>query len=310
MVRLRTASGKADFEYFGDSRDGIDLLYGGGQHNVRVGADVIAALLLEFSDRPNAVVVGTSFSDPPLGSIGDWLQDHFGQNVACYLVPSFEDLGMGEYDTARRRFRFTPKSGVYSGPVFPNIETQSLSVESFDSNSLAKEAARMMARISDAVSKLALSPVKRIECKLSEFKSAEEAGCRFGQWSLPPKGEFVVYRFQTANIEDFYAAFPEGAACSYKLSRKNTLTEDGVTLYVGSSRDFSNRLKQHFGFGLEGTYALHLMRWAGKTLWDAPLAIEYWTVQDSQQVRPIVLQTVEDYLWDHSRPIFGRRGSK
>ncbi|MBU9147552.1 GIY-YIG nuclease family protein, partial [Burkholderia multivorans] len=123
-------------------------------------------------------------------------------------------------------------------------------------------------------------------------------------------GEFVVYRFQTDALIEFHAAFPESVARTYKLSRKNELTDDGDTLYVGSSRNFASRLQQHFGFGFEGTYALHLKRWVPESLRHTPLVVEYWAVQDSRQARPIVLQTLEDYLWDHSRPAFGRRGSK
>lgn len=291
---------------------GIELRYGGSgvQQNVRVSAEIIDALLAEFAARTNSVVVGTSFSDPPLGSIGDWLKEHFGQNIACYLVPAFEDLGLGDYDRSRRQFRFTGKVAEVGSASSEEVATRRNLTDSLDGELLAAEAGKAMLRTSAAVSKLPLSPARRIECTLSDFGSAEEFQCYLTQWGLPTEGEFVIYRFQTEDVGDFYSAFPEKSARSYKLSRKNKLTEDGVTLYVGSSRDFTGRLQQHFGYGYEATYALHLKRWVPERLWRSRLLVEYWTVRDSERARPIVLQSVEDYLWDHSRPIFGRRGAR
>jgi len=311
MKPLKTASGKANFEYGGNPTVGIELRYGSGvQQNVRVSPEIIDALIMEFSARPNSVVVGTSFSDPPLGSIGDWLREYFGQNIACYLVPAFEDLGLGDYDRSRRQFRFTAKIVELGSESSEDVAARRNLTDSLDGAFLAAEAGKAMLRTSTAVSKLPLSPARRIECTLSDFRSAEEFHRHLARWGLPTEGEFVIYRFQTEDVDDFHSAFPEKSACSYRLSRKNELTEDGVTLYVGSSRDFSSRLQQHFGYGYEGTYALHLKRWVPERLWRSPLLVEYWTVRDSEGTRPIVFQAVEDYLWDHSRPIFGRRGAK
>ncbi|WP_153135328.1 GIY-YIG nuclease family protein [Paraburkholderia agricolaris] len=311
MMQLSTATGKAQFEYTGSRDAGIELHFGNGQQTfrVRVSPETINALLTEFASRPAPAVVGTHFSDPPLGSIGDWLKAQGNQNVACYLVPALEHLCLGTYDASRRRFSFVKVNDEgradTSSPQAPSMLS-----ESFDGGSLATEAGKMMSRVAEEVTKLALSPVQRIECSLSDFANAEALRRRLGEWSLPDEGEFVVYRFQTEAPGEFHAAFPESSARTYKLSRKNELTEDGVALYVGSSRNFASRLQQHFGYGFEGTYALHLKRWVPEKLSRTPLVLEYWTILDSEQARPIVLQTVEDYLWDHSRPIFGRRGSK
>ncbi|WP_341313491.1 GIY-YIG nuclease family protein [Paraburkholderia sp. IMGN_8] len=311
MPQLNTATGKAQFEYSGNREAGIELHFGNGQQTfrVRVSAETINALLAEFASRPAPVVVGTHFSDPPLGSIGDWLKAQGLQNVACYLVPALEHLRLGTYDASRRRFSFAKLNGEGNLNA-SNSQAPSLPTQGFDGGSLAMEAGKMMSRIAEDVSTLSLSPVRRIECTVSGFPSAEAFRSWLDELSLPEEGEFVVYRLQTDAPGKFHAAFPESSACTYKLSRKNELTDDGDTLYVGSSRDFASRLRQHFGFGFEGTYALHLKRWVPESLCDTPLVLDYWTVQDSKQVRPIVLQTLEDYLWDHSRPVFGRRGSK
>jgi hypothetical protein len=310
MTRLSTATGKKQFEYSGDTEAGIELFYGDGQQiRGRVSAETIRALLAEFASRPGPVHVGTSFNTPRLGSIGDWLLSRENQNLACYLVPTLEHLGLGAYDTSRRQFSFAAKNGKGNSDM-SGAQTPVLLTESFDGGSLATEAGKMMSRVAEEVTRLALSPVRQIECSLSDFENAEALRLRLNEWSLPKEGEFVVYRFQTEAPEEFHSAFPERLACTYKLSRKNELADDGVTLYVGSSRSFASRLQQHFGFGYEGTYSLHLKRWVPETLSHTPLVLEYWTVRDSEKARPIALQTLEDYLWDHSQPVFGRRGSK
>lgn len=308
--RISTASGRGQFEYSGDAKTGIEIFFGDHQQfSARVSPDTIRALRAECSLRSGPVLVGTSFDAPPLGSIGDWMLSRQNQNLACYLIPILEHLGEGEYDKSRRRFSFT-KPDAEGKADASDTKTPTMITESFDGGSLATEAGKMMSRVAEEVAKLALSPVRRIECPLHEIANAEALRSRMGEWSLPAEGEFVVYRFQADAPIEFHAAFPEGAARTYKLSRKNELTDDSDTLYVGSSRNFASRLHQHFGFGFEGTYALHLKRWVPESLCHTPLVVEYWTVQDSKQVRPIVLQTLEDYLWDHSRPAFGRRGSK
>ncbi|VBB17011.1 hypothetical protein [Burkholderia stabilis] len=310
MTRLSTATGKKQFEYRGNAETGVELFYGDGLKTAgRVSAETIHALLAEFASRPGPVHVGTSFNDPRLGSIGDWLLNRERQNLACYLVPTLEHLGLGAYDATRRRFSFVEHNGNGSADT-SDARTSLMPTESFDGGSLATEAGKMMSRIAEEVTRLALPPVRRIECSLADFADIEALRLRLNDWNLPESGEFVVYRFQTEAPEAFHAAFPERTACSYKLSRKNELTDDGVTLYVGSSRSFASRLQQHFGFGPEGTYSLHLKRWVPETLCRTPLVLEYWTVLDGKQTRPIVLQALEDYLWDHSQPVFGRRGSK
>ncbi|MGF6596298.1 hypothetical protein P3T23_001005 [Paraburkholderia sp. GAS448] len=308
--RISTASGRAQFEYCGDTNTGIEVFYGERlQFSGRASSETIHALVAEFASRPGPVYVGTSFDTPALGTIGDWLLSREKQNLACYLIPVLADLGLGAYETGNRRFSFSrPDDHAHANTS--DTKTPLIPTESFDGGSLATEAGKMMSRIAEEVTRLVLSPVQQIECSLSHFASAEALRCRLGEWSLPEKGEFVVYRFQTEAPEAFHTAFPESTARTFNLSRKNELMDDSDTLYVGSSRDFASRLQQHFGFGHEGTYALHLKRWVPESLCHTPLVLEYWTVRDSKQVRSDVLQTLEDYLWDHSRPIFGRRGSR
>ncbi len=310
--RIRTASGRAEFEYRGSVHGGIEVRYGEDLlFPARIAAETIRALLAEFASRSGAVVVGTSFSAPPLGSIGDWLHVNRGQNFACYLIPVLADLGYGTYEADRRRFSFHAQgvAARLDAPVARGREAPARP-EGFEGGSLAIEAGKMMSRIADEVKQLVLSPVRRIEGSLSEFGSADALRSRLDAAGVPAADEFVLYRFQTEAVAHFHAAFPDRTDRTYRLCRRNALTDDSVTLYVGSSRDFASRLRQHLGLANETTYAMHLSRWVPDALSKVPLTLECWTVEDSARLRPEVLQTLEDYLWMHSQPALGRRGAR
>lgn len=75
-------------------------------------------------------------------------------------------------------------------------------------------------------------------------------------------------------------------------------------LYVGSSKDVSKRLLEHFGFGSKATYSLHLAAWAC----GLPSSIEV-RVMKYERVDPQVLCALEDQLAKELKPMFGRRGS-
>lgn len=311
MVTLKTATGGAEFDCEGGVDSGIRLRYGkAAKQESFVRPMLIEALLNEFRGRGH-VVVGTHFSDPPLGSIGDWLKNNFGQNFACYLVPALEYLGQGGYDNCRRRFLFNVNGSVeLESAGEQGVASTNGRAADLDGALLVEEASKAAQRISAAIAKLPLSSVRRIEFSLSDFSNAEDFSRHRETWGIPGKGEFVIYRFQVDALDEFYSAFPERSSCPCKLSRKNELSEDSLALYVGSSWDFAARLQQHLGFGYEGTYSLHLRRWVPEQLLGKELKIEYWTLKEKEDTRPVVLQSVEDYLWDHSRPVFGRRGSR
>ncbi|MBU9147038.1 hypothetical protein KTD26_31510 [Burkholderia multivorans] len=161
------------------------------QFSARVSPGTIRALRAEFSSRPGPVLVGTSFDAPPLGSIGDWMLSRQNQNLACYLIPILEHLGEGEYDKGRRRFSFA-KPDAEGKADTSDTKTSTMSTESFDGGSLATEAGKMMSRVAEEVTKLALSPVRRIECSLHEIANAEVLRSRLGEWSLPAEGELAM----------------------------------------------------------------------------------------------------------------------
>ena len=93
------------------------------------------------------------------------------------------------------------------------------------------------------------------------------------------------------------------------LSKRNKSTQSSrrnLVLYVGSKRGrFGSRINQHIGTTNNGTYALHLRQWL--PIPEAMIDVEYY--QFGLPVKPSQLQFIEDSLWDHYRPVFGKRGA-
>jgi len=78
------------------------------------------------------------------------------------------------------------------------------------------------------------------------------------------------------------------------------------TLYVGSSNSISSRIKQHLGFGPNGTFALQTKYWLEGL--SGGLNITVWRFSSS--IDQDVIQALEDGLWEEHKSMFGRRGTR
>jgi hypothetical protein len=104
---------------------------------------------------------------------------------------------------------------------------------------------------------------------------------------------------------------------SYGMSRindvdqwENVRKDESLCLYVGSSNGIISRIKDHWGEGAKGTYALHLKEW-----WKNDIQKEI--VVDIWYLSPIIggerqdyLQIIEDIVWEKYKPLFGKKGTK
>lgn len=90
------------------------------------------------------------------------------------------------------------------------------------------------------------------------------------------------------------------------VSRFNNV--DSETLYLGSSmNDIPGRIKQHLGGGNFRTYSLHLSKWASDLVYDITLSTYVIRhKQDRRLERPFV-ELIEQALWDHYKPVFGKK---
>jgi len=84
------------------------------------------------------------------------------------------------------------------------------------------------------------------------------------------------------------------------------LNDPSSCLYVGSSEKIHQRIKEHLGFGAQGTYSLQLAYWA--STFDLELAFE--CAKYAEGATPEVIQTLEDTLWAELKPMFGRQGAR
>lgn len=79
----------------------------------------------------------------------------------------------------------------------------------------------------------------------------------------------------------------------------------GSTLYVGSSKNLRARLNQHLDKSISDTYALHLGRVAD--IIDFDIIIK-WFIVPCEYID--ISQEIEDALWMHLAPVFGRMGAR
>jgi len=79
-----------------------------------------------------------------------------------------------------------------------------------------------------------------------------------------------------------------------------------LCLYVGSSNELFSRIKQHLGFGPEGTYAMQLRYWCNNLSTDIDLDIYVFDKNISREA----FQTIEDGAWSVLKPMFGRQGKR
>jgi hypothetical protein len=101
---------------------------------------------------------------------------------------------------------------------------------------------------------------------------------------------------------------------NWNRDRGNQDRNKGDCLYVGSSRDVLPRIRNHLGKNVKGgqgyttTYALHLADWIWEINPGQKVLVDIWKLNLDENSP--YLQIIEDILWDHYRPLFGRRGEK
>jgi hypothetical protein len=91
-----TWGGRSQFAYTGSIKDGIFLEYGReGRYSCEISREQCRALLKHFRGR--TVPIGTSRTQPPEGSLGEWLQRHVTRTaIASYVGPILVSEGYAE----------------------------------------------------------------------------------------------------------------------------------------------------------------------------------------------------------------------
>jgi hypothetical protein len=84
-------------------------------------------------------------------------------------------------------------------------------------------------------------------------------------------------------------------------------------LYVGSSHDIVHRIMEHWGKSHKRTYALHLNDWFWEKIPNSKVSMYIWNtteLTDDKEKETAYLQIIEEILWVHYHPLFGRCGAK
>jgi len=76
-------------------------------------------------------------------------------------------------------------------------------------------------------------------------------------------------------------------------------------LYVGRSQKLKSRLKQHLDAGGEGIFAMHMLRWIAGISIKAEIHCYQFDGKSN-----LIIQALEDGLWDQFKPMFGRKGER
>ena len=94
MQTLKTWARRSEFSYTGSVKDGTRITYGSG-FSATISAAQYAKLLDHFRGR--TVDIGTSRTNPPRGSVGEWLQSNVTKTAtASYVGPILVAEGYAE----------------------------------------------------------------------------------------------------------------------------------------------------------------------------------------------------------------------
>jgi len=96
MKKLDTWAGRGSFQYEGSVNEGTKIYFGADyEYSVLISSQDFIALLANFKGRD--VNIGTSRTDPPNGSVGEWLMENVTKTaVASYVGPILIHEGYAE----------------------------------------------------------------------------------------------------------------------------------------------------------------------------------------------------------------------
>lgn len=115
-----------------------------------------------------------------------------------------------------------------------------------------------------------------------------------------PELQEMIYNGQCNSRNDQNSDEFEGKKDFCRDSHSNS-----IYLYVGRSQKLRSRLKQHLDAGSVGIFAMHMLRWSSGI--DAKIKIYCYRFD---QQATLIMQALEDSLWDSFLPMFGRKGEK
>ena len=153
---------------------------------------------------------------------------------------------------------------------------------------------------------LSESSIRELATKVPTGKRAEDRDAEFLYLFRISKDNCL----QVSHVLDTFALAKseqeeDGYPGKKNLCKVNPHSEGCRVLYVGRSYAPRERLKDHLRASLSGTYAIHFQAWAA----EIDLMVDFFLYRFSG-IGDRVVQVIEDGLWDHLKPMLGRRGEK
>lgn len=178
-------------------------------------------------------------------------------------------------------------------------------------DALYKETAINLSALAKRVESAEFAELKEISIDFDSINEHTSNGVKddICKWEKMNKGCRYIYIIQADNRTDIEKCFRE---YYYAKDQKKgdrafaRVNQPSDIFYVGSSKSLGDRIKQHLGFGPQGTYALQMVYWIKGITGKANISI--WRFNEI--VEQEVIQAIEDSLWVKYKPMFGRKGAK
>ena len=179
------------------------------------------------------------------------------------------------------------------------------------------ESCQQAAEVLKCLKTLKCPTIHTLKIALGELKAGNEEKVKSWLAQVPPGrarnsgGESdYIYVIQVGPrpqevMKSLLRALQQARQTRKDYPRINNAAGANGTLYVGRTCTPRSRLSQHLGTGHSGTYALHLGRWATNT--PGKIAVSYFELNRSSN---LLVQAVEDGVWQKLRPAFGRQGAR
>lgn len=181
-----------------------------------------------------------------------------------------------------------------------------------DLKNIKEKTAESLRQTATFVKEISVVKNESISFLVSEIANKESADDLLDQIKLKinDKDFNQIYYFKadatSYDLDSLLTCYKKAKAQKMNNRAYARLNKISPYLYVGSSRSLISRIKQHFGYGPEGTYAMQLIHWCN----DPNLKINLTILSFDKSINRRAFQALEDGMWDELKPMLGRKGPK
>jgi len=334
----KTLSKQKDFLWQYDNNGGVEIKSG----NIQAGfnSNDINIVIDHIYRNTQGVQLGSCITGiVPENSIGGILQNRsisgFTRAWCSYLVAilvsegiiNYEDLGRGpsrgiwlypECDYLTRKSSDTADIAVneeeLDNPDAQGDAITSCSINSLNQECVFQEISNQLKEISNRIEATRAQQSARFQIQFSDINPeySQILKKRIKDWEKQCSGSSYIYIYKANNkaelmrINDSYAKSREQNTEQRAFARINKGSSESQVLYVGSSHSIGQRTKDHLGFSSKSVFSLQIFHWCREL--DGGIDLEI--LRFSPGTDSVILQSIEDGLWNKFKPMFGRQGQR